>query len=52
MSNDPIEVITAPQPSCLPLDEVTFANEMKLAGYRTHAGFMIFTIFGYMYRFS
>ena len=25
----------------MPLDEVTFADEMKLAGYRTHAGFMI-----------
>lgn len=29
-------VITAPQPSCLPLDEVTIGDEMRAAGYHTH----------------
>ena len=32
------DVITAPQPSCLPLDETTFGDEMRSAGYRTHVG--------------
>ena len=32
-------VITAPQPSCLPLDEVTIGDEMRAAGYHTHIGF-------------
>lgn len=31
-------VITAPQPSCLPLDEITIANELKSAGFQTHIG--------------